>query len=451
MPPIESSSLADDEASQSDSIEDYVKEYFLADDPLFCKLANQDQDLWIKNVKLDVDPDIRHLYDTKTYPGHAESGHCAWEDHRYSNATNEEIVRALGYDSDEIRQESEVWMAAAQEILMSGLDNPTKPFRLIDSDGYLVGGIKEFQGLEIKDPLMFAWGFYLAGAIMDNAEWRQKMSAWFEGEFGFKLRVHTGICVPIDLEKLSYWDAFFDEDLELTLTSLAADDWDVSDVEWFREAGIIPEPEEGEEWVQASRTVISAYIQLTGGKFGGSDDASINYIGRVYGLDAMLGAYIADWFDTMDKHPDKIYDSGRDEHIANMVFNHPAFQKEFGPEGRDWLREEVYFPFLLFGNSVPVEYLELGGKMKRKELKKMKLPSSSQSRFLRLQWVEGRKYMTALSAHLGYAIYGEDPPWSLLIAFERREAKHIYERLDNKFMYFHENDLFAEGHEPRFI
>ena len=450
MPPTESRSLADDEASLSDSVDEYVKEYFLSDDPVFCKLANKDNSQWLRNVKIDVDPDIRYLYDTKTYPGHAESGHCAWEDHRYSNTTNEEIVRALGYDPEEVRSEAEEWMGAAQDILMSGLDNPTRKFNLIDSEGHLVGGIREFQGLEIQDPLMFAWGFYLAGAVMDNAEWRRKMSSWFEEKFHFTLPVHTGICVPLDLENLSFWNAVCD-DLDLTISSLAAGDWDDSDVEWFREFGIIPEPEEGEEWVQASRTVISAYVQLTRGTFGGSDDASLNYIGRVYGLDAMLGAYIADWFDTMDKYPDRIYDGGRDEHLANMVLEHQAFQEEFGPEGRDWLRDEVSFSFLLFGNSVPVEYLKSRGKMKWKKLKKKKLPSSSQSRFLRLQWVEGAKYKTALSAHLDYAIHGEDPPWNLLIAFERMEGKNFYKALDRKFMYFHENDLFAEGHEPVFI
>ncbi len=451
MPPTGSSGLAGDEASLSDSLENHVDEYLLSDDPGFCRLANLDHEQWLERVKLDVDSGIRHLYDTKSLVGHAESGHCAWEHMCYSNATNEEIVRALGYDPEEVRLESEAWMGAAEDILVAALDNPGRQFSLIDSEGYPVGGIREFQGQAIKEPLMFAWGFYLAGAVMDNAEWRRRMAGWFEEEFGFALPVHAGVCVPIDLERLSHWNAFYGKDLELTLTSLAAVEWYEPDIEWFREVGIIPEPEEGEDWVQASRTVTSAYIQLSKGMFGGSDDASLNYIGRVYGLDAMLGAYIADWFDTMDKYPDRIYGGGRDERLGNMVLNHPAFQEEFGPEGRDWLTEEVCFPFLLFGNSVPTEYLKSDGKMEWESIKESKFPSSSQSRFLRLQRINKKKRMTALRAHLDYAIYGESPPWNLLIAFEQIEGKRFYNKLDDKFMYFHENGLFAEGHEPEFI
>jgi len=451
MPPTESSGPGGDEASLSDSLEETVKEYFLSDDPTFCRLAKLDNSRWKRGIKLDVDSQIRHLYDTKSYVGHAESGHCAWEDHSYSHATVEEIVRALEYNPDEVRAESEAWMGGCQDLIISGLDNPEKALSLVDSEGYVVGGIKEFKGMKIEDPLLFAWGFYLAGAVMDNAEWRHKMADWFKEEFGYELPIHTGECVPIDLKQLAHWDAQYGDDMELNITTLASLEWDETDIEWFKEVGIIPKPEEGEDWVQAGRTTVSAYIQLTRGMFGGSDDASINYIGRVYGQDAMIGAYLADWFDTFDKYPDKIYHGGRDERVANMILEHPTFQEEFGPEGRDWLRDDVNFAFLLFGSSVPVEYLKAEGNMTRREVRKVKFPSSSQSRFLRLQKVQGGKNMTALKGHLDYAMYGENPPRGLVIAFEQMEGENFYKKLDNKFLFFDDNEMFVEGHEPLFI
>ena len=241
-------------------------------------------------------------------------------------------------------------------------------------------------------------------------------------------------------------DAISEE--EYTLCALGSKNREPGNLDDLLEAGVIPD----EDPVPTSRDLASGYVQFTRGS-GGSDDTNFILTALMWGMDAAWGLYLADMVDTYDKYCELIHHEGHDQRIADKVFEHPTFQKKFGPKRKDWLDEENIYRFLLFGNSVPLSKLWEDAPYSPSDLK---LPSSSQAWFNRLQYIgRPRKkkskwteddFTTSLESHLDFIELGKayEPPRGLGIAFDHVPASEFYESILQRLEFFKEKKLFPK-------
>ena len=386
----------------------------LSHDDEFRASARDDWERTAAHVSLDTSPETAYLLLGQTISGHAQEGHGCFS-RRYLNATIGETIAAAGEDAEHIRQRREGVLQDIEALLSDALHaNGELPLR--NTGGETIAGLNILD--QSADPMLFLWGFYVAGAVMDNRGWRERMAAWTKRTLGKEFNVHTGDSYPVSLAAL--------EGRGVTLDSLAKGGRVNMD-------GLaLPEnPALG------SRDVVSAYVQNSVGT-GGSDDASLVYIGMLYGRDAMAGAFLADHVDTLDKYCALIYHGGRDQLLADSLLGETRFLAQFGPDGRDWLREEVLFPFLLFGNKSPVKRL---WDAPPKKVKFVQLPSSSQSYFQRVR----ESGLTAIEAHMEYATNGTVLDEGLPIAFEKMPYFRFAEELENRIAFFTARGLFPSS------
>lgn len=389
-----------------------------------------------KNYSLDADEELHDLLIVQSMEGRVSSGHVrGFKD--AEDVSIEEIVRALGMSPEETKRSRERIIDLIEEKVMAALDGPRGKLTLADGSGRPIAGLYALKDVTIQDPLMFAWGFYLGGGVMDCAERRLAMSGWAKGAIGKDLPVHTGQCFPVDLERLLDEGCTSGEDL--TLRRLAERNWDAEDIARLKEKGVILTANP----VEASRSMVNAYVQQSSG-YGGSDDACFIYAALVYGMDAAWGLYLADLVDTLDKYVQKLYQGGRDQTIADKAASHPTFQKEFGPAGRDWLTDEVLNRFLLFGNTVPLSELWDDDSAPDK-VSSQKVPSSSQAWFNRYQDGAGDDdgAATTLQAHLGFIDNG-DATYGISIGYDQVPAEKFYEAVRQRIEFFREKGLFPE-------
>ncbi len=388
-----------------------------------------------RNYSLDADEELHDLLIVQSMEGRVSSGHVRG----FKNAEDvsiEEIVRALGMSPEETKRSRERIIDLIEEKVMAALDGPRGKLTLSDSAGRPIAGLYALKDVIIQDPLMFAWGFYLGGGVMDCAERRLAMSGWAKGAIGKDLPVHTGQCFPVDLERLLEQGCTSGEDL--TLRRLAERNWGAEDIARLKEKGVIVSANPAE----ASRSMVNAYVQQSSG-YGGSDDACFIYAALVYGMDAAWGLYLADLVDTLDKYVQKLYHGGRDQTLADKAASHPAFQREFGPAGRDWLNDEVLNRFLLFGNTVPLS--EIWDDTGERKISTQKVPSSSQAWFNRYQdscsGDDGAA--TTLQAHLRFIESGQEP-LGISIGYEQVPATTFYEAVRQRLEFFRQKGLFPE-------
>ena len=389
-----------------------------------------------RNYTLDADEELHDLLIVQSMEGRVSSGHVRG----FKNAEDvsiEEIVRALGMSPEDTKRSRERIIDLIEEKVMTALDGTRGKLTLADGAGRPIAGLYALKDVTIQDPLMFAWGFYLGGGGMDCAERRLAMSGWAKGALGKDLPVHTGQCFPVDLERLLEQGCTSGEDL--TLRRLAERNWSAEDIARLKEKGVIVSANPAE----ASRSMVNAYVQQSSG-YGGSDDACFIYAALVYGMDAAWGLYLADLVDTLDKYVQKLYQGGRDQTVADKAAAHPAFQREFGPSGRDWLNDEVLNRFLLFGNTVPLNEI-WDDESAPDKVSTQKVPSSSQAWFNRYQdnCSDDDDAATTLQAHLRFIETGEEP-LGISIGYEQVPATTFYEALRQRIEFFRQKGLFPE-------
>ena len=192
------------------------------------------------------------------------------------------------------------------KIPLLGLDFIDKIKRFYERMGY-----KWYQGSKKR----FMKGL-LIGFLMDDPFWRRKAEEWYNQNFHPREKLHfgKGECLPFNIGKLkgeleeiidsfivnhpkynSKRKALLREEVSRYLNYLSSEEFTHEDVEWMKKNGYIPR-----DTVRSSMSNVQHYIRLEKGS-GVCDDTAILLTGMKYGLEAMLGVIVADWFDTISK------------------------------------------------------------------------------------------------------------------------------------------------------
>ena len=229
-------------------------------------------------VTLRTTWEVERLVLMQSVEGHAHMGHGEFRGRTYPNTTQDDIARALKLSPAEAK--------AARQLLI----NEIKDFTLRLAAGEDLQHAVNRQGEPLLrigflrvlnlDRLAFLRGVY-AGGLRDTPEIRG------EAERKYGIRVGSGKSYVVDKRVM--------HDLGLSGDKLARESHE-HDIERFRRAGLIVAdtgPGDG--------NLAYMYIRYRTGP-GASDDAAIVMAGKLWGLSAAVGSFLADAVDTLEKY-----------------------------------------------------------------------------------------------------------------------------------------------------
>lgn len=242
-------------------------------------------------VALDAKTTLRCSYDVEqlilmqSIEGHAHEGHGLFYGRKYPNTTIDDIARSLRLDPDSVKEERQELIDEVMEFagrLMNGDD--VKYACNVDGEPLLRCGT--FRHLEL-DPHGVLVGLYLGG-LRDDAEIRAIAGQRYGIEIGY------GKCCLVD---------------QKVLRQLGLDGYDLArkghedEIEAFQNAGLFAH--------NGDPNVAFMYVRYQVGP-GASDDAAILVAGKLYGLSAGVGCFLADAVDTIEKYVPEYSDQDSD-------------------------------------------------------------------------------------------------------------------------------------------
>ncbi len=333
-----------------------------------------------REVDLLTEPEIEDLLLMQTIEGHAHNGDGAFNGQKFVDTTINDIVQALGRDVFVVRASRQMLIDEIHEYVEDCLSG--KPRRkLLNRKGEPLMRAHLFRKLEV-DPGGVMRGLFLGGN-MDDFEVRQKVNE------RFGLNMGGGKPYLVDIHVM--------ERMGLNGEVLAHGEHGEKIEEYIKE-GLILEPDSIN--YLAHPGIRFQYIRHKKGR-GVSDDLALIVAGKLYGISASLGVYLADAIDTLDKFCLKFVE--QDGIIASMI--------------------ERNFSGLNIGYDDLLRFIKLIAVPDKLE---QNFPDSSQRYFLEIN----REYgMSALEAHLCY-LRGEPCP-VFPIAYERVKNKFLYDYVDS--------------------
>jgi hypothetical protein len=230
-------------------------------------------------MRLRTTESARELILMQSVEGHAQMGHGAFAGRRFPNTEMEEVVEALARDPRAVglqRQALIDEVASWTESVLAGEPRDT----LVNEEGEGLIGCGLLRHLTVSPPDVLR-GLYLGG-LRDHTDLRREV----EQRTG--ARIGGGRCHFVDIEVMHR--------LGLDCEQLARSAHE-HEIEAFRREGLIvddPGPDHRDDRIR--------YLYLRDRVGGGaSDDAAIIAAGKLHGLSAALGVFLADAIDTLEK------------------------------------------------------------------------------------------------------------------------------------------------------
>jgi len=248
--------------------------------------------------ELCTTPDISDLIYIQSIEGHAHEGHSVFRGKRYVNTTIDDIVRAIGWDPNEVLQERQElideishWAA----LVIKG----EAPDRLVTPDGAPLLGVECFAELTVN-PAEVMKGMYLGGRMDDLASRRP-------AEERYGVNIGGGKLYAVNVRVM--------EELGLDGERLAKTA-NADKIAEYQAQGMIVEEVE----LYQNPEVQYMYIRHRLGA-GVSDDACIVGAGLLFGrsVSAALGAFFADAVDTLEKYAYCVYPIDQDGELSLQV------------------------------------------------------------------------------------------------------------------------------------
>jgi hypothetical protein len=224
---------------------------------------------------------------------HAHAGHGAFQGRKFVDTTEDHVARALGLDARAEKEQRQRWITDVRVYAEAAIHGRAPRFA-VTPDGMPLFGIGLFRWLEVE-PREVLIGLVLGG-LRDNPTWRRTAQSEYGIEIGF------GQSHPVNVEKL----AAAGLNGEMLANRGHGDELDD-----FRADGIILPPD-----TPLGGDVQSVYVRYQEGP-GASDDAAVLFAGKLYGIGAAVGCYLADAIDTLEKYTPVYAD--QDDEIAEMI------------------------------------------------------------------------------------------------------------------------------------
>lgn len=358
----------------------------------FKELANRDFDNMRKRVRLKTSPEIEELLLMQTVEGHAHEGDGAFRNkRRFREVTVEDVVYALGYDTEDIKQERQELIDEMKEFaarLISG--ESVKEYS--NMDGMPLFGAEFLKGTNIQDPAAVLIGIYLGSKMDRYAGWRQ------ESEKKYNLKIGGGECIGVD-RKLARQQG-------LKLESIAKTPHSEEEIAEMIKRGLLCFD------VESSPAIVSSYVRKARGK-GTSDDLAVLLAGRLFGFDAAVGLYLTDAVDTWDKYVPFIFKNGQDEQLGEKI-----------EKSKNKIRKHIA-DFKLPSDDEVHKFISLIA-----EVNYENMISSSQRYFLQ---VDPKSGLSPIESHLEY-VKGNQVPEVHMGYFSSKLTNHqMYEQFENKY------------------
>lgn len=244
--------------------------------------------------------DVEQLLLIPSVTSHAHIGANVFHGRRYPNTTEDDTVRALRLNTDLVKLDRQNLIDEVKDYatrVMAGESIDT----LTNRKGECLMRIGLFRYLDI-DPKGIVQGLFLGG-LRDEAGVRH------EAEKRYNAKIGSGKSHLVNKKVMS----------ELNLSGdILAKEAHENKIEEFKKSGLIVD--------QPGEDVASMYIRYVAGP-GASDDAAILMAGKLFGLSAAIGVFLADAIDTLEKytkvHRDQDSDLARfiEQQMPNLGMN----------------------------------------------------------------------------------------------------------------------------------
>ncbi len=244
--------------------------------------------------------------------GRAQNGHGWFMDAEgrsliFADVTFDRVCSIIeGLDPQLGHQPIRAWRNQQIERLINHLEKHFQdPFIDLEDEQGPLFGIDFFKGRVVAgEP--FIKGLVLAGQ-MDDPDCRQRSLALLPFAFnGYELELGYGGQEVVRPDRLN----------QLSLGDTGARAFSPAELRHLVELGIIFEEKKKYDYPEFDQ----AYFRRCLGE-GVSDDLALLYIGRCYGCDAMLGAFLSDAVDTYDKFLLQCRPGGMDGYLVDRLIS----------------------------------------------------------------------------------------------------------------------------------
>jgi len=281
------------------------------DSSLFKKCVNQDFD-YLMSRKFAVDREVLEKLLIQSVLGRAYYGH-GWfvDDDGYSlrfldvsfdaicTVLEERYPKLNSIDVRKFRDE------LVEHFVKEVLDNLEKETFILVKDKSPFFGVDFLKSFEKVNSRDFLKGMIIAG-MMDDYNIRRKTLFKYINDFeGYPLELGGGEIIPADRNKL----------MKLGLKDTENKEFSKAELEYLADLGVIGEKGKFYNYPEFD----SVYFRRRLGE-GVCDDLAMIYIGKKYGVDAMLGAFLMDAVDTYDKFITRTIFGGMDGYLAEKIW-----------------------------------------------------------------------------------------------------------------------------------
>ncbi len=226
-------------------------------------------------VTLRCAHDVEQLILMQSVEGHAHEGHGLFYGRRFPNTTVDDIARALRLDPGAVKADRQELIDEIMEFAERAIVGEPMP-TACNSEGEPLLRCGTLRQIEIE-PHGVLQGLY-AGGLRDDAEIRSLANERYGVEMGY------GKCCLVDQQVMKR--------LGLDGFGLAkrAHEHEIGE---FERAGLFGENDD--------ENVQYMYVRYKEGP-GASDDAAVIMAGKLWGISAAVGCWLADAVDTLEKY-----------------------------------------------------------------------------------------------------------------------------------------------------
>lgn len=224
---------------------------------------------------------------------HAHSGHGAFRGRQFVDTTEDHVARALGLDPRREQKLRQSWIDGVRDYALAAARGMAPPYAVNDREQPLIGiGILRWIKVDPREVLIGL----LLGGHRDSPQFRRLAQAKYGIAIGYG-RAH-----PVSVHRM----------LEegLNARELASRSHEPQLDEYMEKGIILP------DFTEVGGDVQNLYVRYQIGP-GASDDAAVLAAGKLYGIGAAVGCYLADAIDTLEKYTANPTDA--DEEISALI------------------------------------------------------------------------------------------------------------------------------------
>jgi len=261
------------------------------------EIVRQDFEWLVAGTRLRTTRLVEEAILMQSIEGHAHEGHAAFHHHQFVNTTMDDIILSLGRDRKLVAHDRQLLIDDIADWVRRAIAGKAGNL-LTTGDGQCLLDIGLFRQIEVE-PAAVLRGFYVGGR-RDDVEVRRRV----EAKYG--IAIGGGRSYLVDVERM--------EAMGLDARALAKGEHE-SQLDGYRAQGLII-ADEGDREQFAPESVRYLYIRhRTGG--GTSDDAALLTAGKLFGPSGVIGAFLADAVDTLEKYATRCAD--RDDEMAETI------------------------------------------------------------------------------------------------------------------------------------